>query len=744
MENSLFDNKAKLEILAKQMVKIQSKIKEFSKTNNENNTSIITNNIDKSSFHSKHSKNNIQNNRTPSKIPFPLKSLNYESNSKPKKNSVINAPILRKKESENKSYKSIGQSEISESNQKSKKVTYVNTNINTYNNSNNNYSRMNSKNQINISKSNSNIISNVISTPNLKKTNNQNFSNMSISITSLEDSNSSSSIPNNKNINMSESENDQNLYDVSQDYEIEILYPDDSNETEEKTISKTSINNKKKIRKNFTKKIINKNNAFYEREMKNLKIKSKKLDIKRQKIENEKLKELQSGPEVNEHSENIIKNKFKNKEYIPIQNRAVYLHNQHLTKILINEENKKLEQKIKEEILLEKSKKLFAGKNKIYDEKEWNDFVDRQNLWKNELLYKRKKAQILKNEYFEKQNTYIPKINSKSKSMINCQSSIDLNTGKIYKENIKCVFSRLFNDFEEHKQRQILRNQISMPTFKPRFCKNKYKNKLDKSMVKNESVISSSKKKLRKCASNPQIITQNNKIMKINNINNNLSKNKNNHSQKLFTEKNNKKSNSFLNNLENKFNKKNFIYKNLVTKSQGTTQHTNNNTNINCTEINTDVIDSKLIFPERPFTISNNCSNNLNHKNKSIKDKINEIKNESNYNDDEDEESKNDKNNISYYNESKNESIQMDIESIEEKENPKINEQLIEDLEEAKNVNIKYKIDFTLNDSVNMKNDSPLYKLNIRDITPAGAIKENVVFANKRFEQFFHIPDYSK
>ena len=732
MENSLFQNKAKLEILARQMVKLQSKIKEYSNNNNENNTSIITNSAEKPSLLVK---NITQNNKTPSKIPTPLKTLNYENNSRPKKKSIVNVPILRKKESGR------TQSEISESNQKLKKITIVETNINSNIKTNNiNYSRMNSKNLSNASLNNSNNTSKIISKPNLKKTNNyQNFSNMSISITSLEESKSSST-HNKKSINISKSESKigQNLYDISQDYEIEILYPDDSsNATEKNTISKKSINSKKISRKNITKKIITKNNAFYEREMKNLKIKSKKLDIKRQKIENEKLKELQSAPEVNEHSENIIKYKVQNKEYIPIQKRAIYLHNQHLTKILINEENKKLEQKIKEEVLLEKSKKLYAGKNKIYDEKEWNDFVERQNLWKNELLYKRKKAQILKNEYIEKQNTYIPKINNKSKSMIDCHSCIDLNNGNIYSENVKGVFSRLFNDFEEHQQRQKLRNQISMPTFKPFIYKNKYKKSLNKSFVKNESVISNAKKKLRKCSSNPQIIIENNKTMEIDN-NNNL--NKNIFSQKLFTEKNNSSFNSFLSNLENKFSKKNFKFKNVLTKSQGPTQPTNNNTNVNCTEINTDIVDSKLIYSERPFTISNQYYNNLNIKNKSIKDKINEIKNESNYNDDEeeDEESKNDKNNISYYNESKNGSIHINTKSFEVKDNFKINEKLMEDLEDAKN---KYKIDFTLNDSENKKNEDSLYKLNIRNITPTGDIKEDIVIANKKYQQFFNISD---
>ena len=78
--------------------------------------------------------------------------------------------------------------------------------------------------------------------------------------------------------------------------------------------------------------------------------------------------------------------------------------------------------------------------------------------WKEEVNYKRKAAEILRNK-IEKKNRQ-PKINSKSKKIMK----------KILKNNnsVDDVFIRLYNDYEEHKERQKILKDENLPSFTPK------------------------------------------------------------------------------------------------------------------------------------------------------------------------------------------------------------------------------------------------------------------------------------
>ena len=157
---------------------------------------------------------------------------------------------------------------------------------------------------------------------------------------------------------------------------------------------------------------------------------------------------------MNKNSQEMVNN---NSEYIPIQYRANQLHNKHLSEYKLYQkkiELKKIEEENKSyEIVMEYNKK----NKKLFDENEWDNFINNQEYWQREKIFKIKAAELIRDS-IQKENS-IPKINSKSKSIIS-----NMRKKKLFLDDI---YTRLFKEFEDLQERKKMRICNSMPNFKP-------------------------------------------------------------------------------------------------------------------------------------------------------------------------------------------------------------------------------------------------------------------------------------
>ena len=326
-----------------------------------------------------------------------------------------------------------------------------NKNINSIPISNTNSSNNYKPNNLVISNGNQ---TNITASPNVKPKSSQkinNYSNQpsntnqsrqSINFNNtINNSNNQSTINNNNNANATL--NSEDLDPI----EIEIVNDNLENESNNSSINPFVLNTK----------VINKGRQYtlYEREMKNLKKKRIKLDKERNLIIQKKLNEMQDGPKINETSHNLLTNRG---EYIPIHQRAAQIHSRHLTQIILHEQLKRMEKEKEEEKELEMIRS-YRRKAKKYDKDKWNSFVDSCNKWNDEVKYKRKAAEIYRNN-MEKKVNYKPRINAKSKRIMS----------KIQKGNhsVDDVFTRLYNDYDEHKERQKILEDENLPSFNPK------------------------------------------------------------------------------------------------------------------------------------------------------------------------------------------------------------------------------------------------------------------------------------
>ena len=369
---------------------------------------------------------------------------------------------------------------------------------------------------------------------------------------------------------------------------------------------------------------------------------------------------------------------------------------------------------------------------------------------------------MYKNEVTQKYS-FQPKINNRSRSIINDKIS----------ENESCVdevYIRLFNDYEEHKERQKMRNQESLPTFKPRISKNCS----TKNMFKNPNVPFRS-------GTNPYMNIINNNLKKKYRLNKSIDNNNEiAKSEILFCD-------IYNNNIEKYLNTgQSGTKKQTINKSQGPTMPTNpTHANVNYTDNNTDVLNSKYIILEKPYTpnnminindqnmksqirikkpylpqnvkqmIENNCSdvqeeekneedNNNNNNNQSLSIKqsdinISDIKGSNYDNEDNNAGTKNkyreslNKNSNNY---ADNDDIDQSIEELMKKKFPNIRR---ENLEKNKKYYVQTKNE-TIKSEDSEAEENNLYKLNIRNDTPH-VMRQNVVLASKDCSELFDIPD---
>ena len=834
-ENSV----SNIKTLAKQMVRKSLGIEddfdldllnlEIEKTDNKSNDISNDNNNSKT-----------KNNNLIKLIPKPAKK-------KIKRISVLDIPNSDTKRTKAKNNQIISQPNLPESKailDRNSNTINTNTNANTYRNSN-----INTNQNLTI---NVNSLLNTNNNSNIEINNNANINNKNINDDEIysnknseTDDKNNKNIPNKSNSSEIDSDNIEN-YESNMNENINIdknknsnintninvnantnknnnNNKNDSSECSESVISVHQIEKNKDIIKEkiippATKDYFKKNNkdennnnnnankkikklkltklSLYEREMRNRERKMKKLEKQRNILKNEEVKELRSKPEIDINSQIVISNK---EQYVPIYQRAAKLHSMKISKQILNEEKNKMKKEIEEQNILNQNK----SRSKIFNQEEWDQFIERQKEWKDELQYKRKAAEIFRDN-IDRQYFFKPKINSRSRSII--KDLQDANDSFIDE-----VFDRLFNDYEEHKERQKLRNEQSLPSFKPKITKFS-KNSSQKLFYRNKKVpfrsgtnpiinignnnINSNKKK-------SFIKNSNSKCNTINKTENNNNKSIKAKSQKLFCDIYNNNVEKYLHIKKPSYNKNNsYNNRQLSSKTQGPTQPTNN-TNANYTDINTDLVNSKYIILENPLITSINNKNKRNQikskrlflpsnikkmiekncveqENEEEEDDIikndNIQKNDKKYNDfntngiseksifeegqsnlikshyDDEEDIKKDFQNVEEEDKENEDYYNVNMDEIEEEETnkklPTINESdmsIFERKTSIKNTgkNRKY-CGQSQNETINTDNskniENNLYKLNIRESTPH-MIRQDVILPSKDYSDFFDIPD---
>ena len=491
---------------------------------------------------------------------------------------------------------------------------------------------------------------------------------------------------------------------------------------------------------------------IYERSVLERERKLSKLEKKRKENELKKKKEYKEHPEMNPYSEEIV----ESKEYIPINERAAKIHNMKLFQNIVNEQRNKIKKYEKEMAEIKKGKL----NNKKFDQNDWNKFVKRQKKWNKKVQYKIKAA-ILIRDSVEEENFFKPKINARSKSIIE-------GTEEENKNCIDEVYNRLYNDFDEHRERQKFRNQQSLPSFRPKIIK-----------CSSQKVFGFDTKRPNRCGTNPiNYINNKKKNIKSYIFNKSMEQKR----KELFIDSCNN-FDKYMKNIERK-KKINNKYLKFINKSQQTNQQTNNNiSNLNYSQLSSSFINNKLLILENqrlnqkgkskknssaPFLpmsikkmIEKNCKEDEEKKSYENGERISQQNmdkekynfNLSLYNMEESKE----KDKKEKYQESEIDSLYVGTERNKSQYNDKSNdlynnsesklskskEELLAKLEKGKKISPK-KDNELLESERSNKNEDNFYKINIRDTTPAALLmKENAILASKDYSDFFDIDDFS-
>ena len=485
---------------------------------------------------------------------------------------------------------------------------------------------------------------------------------------------------------------------------IKKLYDKENSEiNEQNNNNNTKINNKMKLIK---KKHSDKARYFFDKEMKLLNLRNIKIEKKRKNLEKQNNYDFQ--PNLDKNSINLVKDK-----YIPIQDKALELHQYHLARIENSQDkkrNKKEEEKKKEIEEVENYRKM---KKKIFNKSKWEEFVKQENFWNEE---KTKATKLLKDK-INNQINYQPKIDKNSKIIY--EKLKEKNKNANYNNKNDNIFIELYNEQEKYDNKLEIKRQESTPTFKPFI--NKY-NKLNRSQ------------KISKCLN---IID--NSYIDINSKNDKRKKNK----VKNF--------NSLLNDYKNIYNI--IKYNNL------------NNKKINLKLINNSrlAVNTSLKSSKEPkFNIS--ISKNFNITKKDKKNKTNSYENIIKY--EYDISNSNNKKNSSKKNVKKNKYNKKDKNSFsfmkEYKHKKKSYNYLFNDNYKDKNRNNLKKYLFNLeferkkklreesiyneiknisykkNEEKVLEDEDLIYNLNIRDNT-SNFLRENIVLSSKKYKDFFKI-----
>ena len=490
--------------------------------------------------------------------------------------------------------------------------------------------------------------------------------------------------------------------------EIENINPEDL-----KDMSDDSIN-PFIFEKNFVKK--SRQHDIYERSMIYLKKRKTKLKKKQEFYLNQETKDLKKKPGMNERS--II---LSQGECIPIENRAAKLHSKRLTQIILNEEVNKLKQREKEE--KEMSEKINT---RNYSPREWNEFVERCFKWKKELLYKRK-AEEIKNNMQDIKINYKPRINENSKKIMRKI----MNKGNT---SVDDVFTRLYNDYEEHKERQQDLENKNKPSFNPivnnsKFNKNlyqkkPYRNKSYDNSYENfvtdesksnfflESQITINDGKLRKKKKRALRFVNKNKS----DINKKTLEENINYNRSYKPTQATNHTTLYMNTDNNMNNKIKFKkYMNTENNYMNTESHLMTNQNYLPTDINI-------------FSDENRIIDELNENNNSLSYKQNKNKN---YYE-----------NMGEYDDINNQSNNQSNNQNSSNRELNYEDRILKELDEAKIKN-KERLEKNMNNEESKNNDNSLYKINVMETTPDNE-KQNVIIPSNKYQDFFDIEEISE
>lgn len=275
--------------------------------------------------------------------------------------------------------------------------------------------------------------------------------------------------------------------------EIKVEYRKKSKKLGEYMLKGINSNSNKKITTNYDninkydKKKFNLNNMLqietghlniYERERQNI-IRKNNLIKKKKELQKKQEEADLKIPILDKVSENIIS---LNKNYIPIQDRASQIYNLRKLHNILDENQKKYNKKEKEQKEVMMLRKYIN--KKPFDENNWNEFIESQENWNRQKIWKKKAVEIIR-ENIELNDKHKPKINNNSKKIIS-----KMGKRKIYGDDI---YDKLYNDFNNMEERKKLKICNSMPSFKPILNKG-----IKKSVFKSNKIIENNKVNLNK------------------------------------------------------------------------------------------------------------------------------------------------------------------------------------------------------------------------------------------------------
>ena len=524
--------------------------------------------------------------------------------------------------------------------------------------------------------------------------------------------------------------------------------------TEKEDLFNDSFDNINILNINFNQVTKIKKKNIYERYLYDKEMKEKKMKKIKKEEELKIAKELKQYPIIDPYSQEII----NRMDYIPINERAAQIHSMKLLKNIIHKQENKIKEYEKEMAEIKKNKL----NNKKFDKNNWNKFIKRQKKWNKKVQTKIKAAIILRDNE-EEENLFKPKINSRSRSIIE----------GIEEENKNCideVYNRLYNDFDEHRERQKFRNQQSLPSFKPKIIK-----------YSSQKIFGYEPKGPNRCGTNPiNYLKKKNKSIKSYILNKSMEQRK----QELFIDSCNS-FNQYMKNIKRngRINNK---YLKFINKSQQTNQQTNNNiSNLNYSQVSSGLINCNYLIvdnqklnqkgkskknssaPFLPLNIKKMIEKNCKEDEEKISskegigispqnmDKEKYKFNLSLYNMEEPQEKViNEKYNESeinslYVGTEKNESKDTDnfYDNLNNNDNSEFKqsqekEELLAKLEKGKKISPKKNNESLESDKSNITEKNQ-YKINIRDTTPL-FVKENIILASKDYSDFFDIPDFEE
>ena len=479
--------------------------------------------------------------------------------------------------------------------------------------------------------------------------------------------------------------------------EIEKINPDELEKESNKSVNLFSLENR----------MINKGrqHSIYERSLKNIKKKetkiAKQVGIKEQKI----MKELRQLPKIDKKSKYLV---IKKGEYIPIESRAAQIHSQHLTQIILNEESKRMKKENKEE--KEMSEKIY----KKYEPKEWNEFVQKCFQWKEDVSYKRKASEIYRDKLDTKIN-YKPSINENSKKIMK----------KMTKRNpsVDDVFTRLYKDYDEHRERQKELEDKNSPSFNPKINNFKFQKNFEKNKkYRNNSYDNSYERFITDESKNnffleSQITINDGKLRKkkkralkyVNKAKNENSKEDNVNYNKSY--KPTQTSNQTISYMNTDMNINKNKYKKYLYTDNNITTETNLNTNQYYipTDINLLTTENKII-------------DEINENNNSYSNKNNYFES------------------IGEYENINNNNNECTFKGYNIKDN-NYEERILKELNDAKLLN-KERMEKE-NSEECKNNDNSLYKINIMETTPDN-LKQNVIVPSNKYQDFFDIEEINE